>query len=70
MKSKGKYQLHLPDVPAKDRKKNGNFVLVDTIDEAIALIEKGYHPRMENIETKGAPDIISPDRIIIREFPD
>jgi hypothetical protein len=70
MRSKGKYQLHRPDVPASERKKNGNWKLVDTIEEAIELINQGWHPRMTNIETGGAPDIVAPDRIIIKEFPE
>ncbi|MBK1635817.1 hypothetical protein [Rhodovulum adriaticum] len=69
MASKGKYQLHRGDVTAKERKKGGNFKLVDTIEEAIDLINKGWHPRMKNIETGGAPDIISPERIKVLEFP-
>ncbi|OOY23187.1 hypothetical protein BMI91_17250 [Thioclava sediminum] len=69
MKSTGKYQLHRGDVPATERKLKKNSVQVATLDEAIKLIDEGYHPRMMNIETKGAPDIVSPDRLIIKEFP-
>ena len=70
MKSSGKYQLHRGDVSSADRKLKKNCTQVGTLDEAIDLIRAGWYPRMQNIETKGAPDIISPERIIIEEFKD
>ena len=69
MKSKGKYQLHYGETALERKKK---FELVDTMEEVILLINKGYHPRMENIDQKKhAPDIMSPTSLVIlRRQPD
>ena len=70
IKSSGKYQLHRGGAISKERKKPHNTPRVDTLGEAIELFEQGWHLRMMNIETRGAPDIVSPERINVLEYPD
>jgi hypothetical protein len=64
MRSKGKYQLH-SGATAADRKRS-TPTLCTTIDEAIAHIRNGLHPRMMNVSQKGqAPDIMSPNSLVL-----
>ncbi|MEW9920856.1 hypothetical protein AB2B41_14675 [Marimonas sp. MJW-29] len=64
MKSKGKFQLHKGD-SAKERK-TSKPVLRDNIEDAIAEIRNGLHPRMTNVSQRGqAPDIMAPNSLII-----
>lgn len=69
MKSSGKFQLTHPSLSAEERKREANYTLVDTIEEAVDLINQGYYARMYNIENDQAPDIISNDFIKVFELP-
>ena len=69
MKNSGKYQLTHPDLTAEERKHAANYTLVDTIEEAVDLIGKGYYARMHNIENDQAPDIISNEFIKVFKLP-
>ena len=69
MKNSGKYQLTHPDLSADERKREKNYTLVDTIEEAVELINDGYYARMHNIENTDAPDIIANQYIKVFELP-
>ena len=42
----GKFELCDPAMPENENKKRHNQRQVDSVDDAISLIEQGWHPRM------------------------
>ena len=68
MKRSGKFTLISPTVAANARRLERNYTLIDTIDEAVEKIRKGYHARMYCLEDNDPPDLVRNENIKIYEF--
>lgn len=65
----GRFVLIHPDVPSQERHYEKSYTWATDIDEAVALIQNGYHARMVNVENEQAEDVIINANIKIWEFP-
>lgn len=65
----GKFVVIDPRVPSQERHHEKNYTWIDTIDEAVEYIGKGFHARMVNVENAQAEDVIINANIKVWEFP-
>ncbi len=65
----GRFALIHPDVPSQERHYEKSYTWSDNIGEAVALINRGDHARMINVENEQADDVIINANIKIWEFP-